>query len=85
MVSSKCSTRQPRYRHGPSAKVATRETAGEAMRSTADTRLVMITRDLSESFVRKLFDAFVGTTAVDTADKQAPENSPLAIPDHQGR
>lgn len=50
-----------------------------------DTRLVMITRDLSEEFVRKLFDAFVGNTAVDTADKQAMENNPLSIPGHPGR
>ena len=45
----------------------------------------MITRDLSEDFVRKLFNAFVGNTAVDTADKQAMENNPLAIPGHPGR
>ena len=53
--------------------------------SDRDTRLVMITRDLSEDFVRKLFNAFVGNTAVDTADKQAMENNPLAIPGHPGR
>ena len=47
------------------------------------TRLVMITKDLSEEFVRKLFDAFTGTTAVDTADQQALENNPLAIPGHK--
>lgn len=47
------------------------------------TRLVMITQDLPESFVRKLFDAFVGNTATDTADKQALENNPLAIPGYQ--
>jgi G3E family GTPase len=46
------------------------------------TRLVMITQDLSESFVRKLFDAFTGNTAIDTADKQAMESNPLAIPGH---
>ena len=57
---------------------------GETNATDRDTRLVMITRDLSEAFVRKLFDAFVGTTAVDTADKQALENNPLAIPGHQG-
>ncbi len=48
------------------------------------TRLVMITKDLSEDFVRKLFDAFVGNTAIDTADQQALENNPLAIPGHKG-
>lgn len=46
------------------------------------TRLVMITRDLSETFVKKLFDAFVGHTGVDTADRQALENNPLAVPGH---
>ncbi|NKB53685.1 MAG: GTP-binding protein [Rhizobiaceae bacterium] len=48
------------------------------------TRLVMITKDLSEDFVRKLFDAFVGNTAVDTADQQALQNNPLAIPGFRG-
>jgi len=47
------------------------------------TRLVMITKDLSEQFVRKLFDAFTGTTAIDTADRQALDNNPLAIPGHK--
>jgi G3E family GTPase len=47
------------------------------------TRLVMITQDLSEKFVRKLFDAFTGTAAVDTADQQAMKNNPLAIPGHR--
>lgn len=47
------------------------------------TRLVMITKDLSETFVRKLFDAFTRTTAIDTADQQALENNPLAIPGHR--
>ena len=44
------------------------------------TRLVMITKDLSEEFVRKLFDAVLGQPAVDTADKEALENNPLSIP-----
>lgn len=46
------------------------------------TRLVMITRDLSETFVKKLFDAFVGHTGIDTADRQALKDNPLAVPGH---
>jgi len=44
----------------------------------------MITRDLSEEFVRKLFDAFMGHTSVDTADKSSLENNPLAVPGYSG-
>ncbi|MEP1207811.1 MAG: GTP-binding protein [Rhizobiaceae bacterium] len=47
------------------------------------TRLVMITKDLSEEFVAKLFNAFTGRPTIDTADKQALEDNPLAIPGHQ--
>ncbi|WP_237153410.1 CobW family GTP-binding protein [Oryzibacter oryziterrae] len=43
------------------------------------TRLVFITRDLEEAFVRKLFDAFAGTLAPDTADSAAMTDSPLAL------
>ncbi|HUG62925.1 MAG TPA: GTP-binding protein [Methylomirabilota bacterium] len=43
------------------------------------TRIVMITRDLTEDFVRRLFDAFVGTLAPDTADPAAMTDSPLAL------
>ena len=43
----------------------------------------MITSDLSEKFVKKLFDAFVGHTATDTADRQALAENPLAIPGYR--
>lgn len=43
-------------------------------------RLVVITRDLEEDFVRRLFLAFAGEPQVDTPDLQAIENSPLSIP-----
>ncbi|MEE9315412.1 MAG: GTP-binding protein [Rhizobiaceae bacterium] len=44
------------------------------------TRLVMITKDLSESFVQKLFDAFIGKPNIDTPDKEALDNNPLLVP-----
>lgn len=44
------------------------------------TRLVLITRDLPEDFVRDLFDAFTGTPNVDRPDRVALENNPLAVP-----
>lgn len=44
------------------------------------TRLVMITQDMSEDFVHKLFNAVTGNTQVDTPDQQALENNPLAVP-----
>ncbi len=43
-------------------------------------RLVVITRDLSEKFVQRLFDAFTGTIAPDTPDRQALDQNPLAVP-----
>ena len=42
-------------------------------------RLVFITRDLPEAFVRKLFDAFTSTPATDTPDAAALSDNPLAI------
>ena len=48
------------------------------------TRLVMITKDLSENFVRKLFDAFMGKTQTDTPDKKALDENPLAVPGFSG-
>ncbi len=44
------------------------------------TRLVVITRDLPEVFVQRLFDAFTGKIAPDTPDRMALEQNPLAIP-----
>ena len=44
------------------------------------TRLVLITRDLPEAFVRDLFDAFTGTPKIDRPDRAALADNPLAIP-----
>lgn len=49
-----------------------------------ETRLVMITKDLSENFVRRLFDAFMGNTKTDTPDKQSLDDNPLAVPGFSG-
>lgn len=48
------------------------------------TRIVVITRDLDESFVQKLFDAFTGRIATDTPDRQSLEQNPLAVPGFSG-
>lgn len=48
------------------------------------TRLVFITRDLPEGFVRRLFDAFTGTPATDTPDVAAMTDNPLAITGFSG-
>lgn len=42
-------------------------------------RLVFITSDLPEGFVRRLFDAFTGALQPDTPDAQAMMDNPLAI------
>lgn len=44
------------------------------------TRMVMITKDLPEDFVKGLFDAFLSKPRVDTPDRAAMESNPLAIP-----
>ena len=44
------------------------------------TRLVLITRDLSESYVRDLFGAFTGKLAIDRPDRTAMLDNPLAVP-----
>lgn len=44
------------------------------------TRLVLITMDLSEDYVRRLFAAFTGAPAVDRPDAAALGANPLAIP-----
>ncbi|WP_337269322.1 CobW family GTP-binding protein [Oryzifoliimicrobium ureilyticus] len=44
------------------------------------TRMVIITRDLPEDFVRGLFDAFLGRPRVDAPDRTALEDNPLAVP-----
>ncbi|MDF1598232.1 GTP-binding protein [Mesorhizobium sp. YIM 152430] len=43
------------------------------------TRLVLITHDLPEDYVRRLFGAFVGQPAVDAPDRAAMVDNPLAI------
>mgnify|MGYP000932893422 FL=1 len=48
------------------------------------TRLVFITRDLDESFVKRMFDAFAGTLAPDTADRTAMTDNPLQISGFSG-
>ncbi len=44
------------------------------------TRLVLITQDLPEAFVRDLFDTFVGKPRTDRPDRQALEENPLSVP-----
>ncbi|ANL36045.1 CobW family GTP-binding protein [Rhizobium phaseoli] len=44
------------------------------------TRMVLITRDLPEAFVKDLFDAFLGKPRIDTPDRTALSDNPLAIP-----
>ena len=48
------------------------------------TRLVFITRDLEEAFVKRMFDAFVGTLAPDTPDQSAMMDNPLSITGFSG-
>ena len=43
------------------------------------TRLVLITLDMPEDYVRRLFAAFTDQPQTDTADRAAMENNPLAI------
>ncbi|MBA5778935.1 GTP-binding protein [Stappia sp. F7233] len=49
------------------------------------TRLVFITRDMPEGFVRRMFDAFTGGLAPDTPDKKAMTDNPLAIGGFSGK
>jgi G3E family GTPase len=42
------------------------------------TRLVLITKDMPEGFVRSLFDAFTGRSGIDQPDGEALANNPLA-------
>ncbi|EJC81541.1 putative GTPase, G3E family [Rhizobium leguminosarum bv. trifolii WSM2297] len=44
------------------------------------TRMVLITRDLPEAFVKDLFDAFLGKPRIDRPDRAALADNPLAIP-----
>lgn len=45
-------------------------------------RLVIITRDLPESYVSDLFDGFLGKPRIDRPDRQAMEQNPLAVLGH---
>ncbi|NKK97906.1 GTP-binding protein [Rhizobium leguminosarum bv. viciae] len=44
------------------------------------TRMVLITRDLPETFVKDLFDAFLGKPRIDMPDRAVLSDNPLAIP-----
>ncbi|MDL2403209.1 CobW family GTP-binding protein [Rhizobium mayense] len=44
------------------------------------TRMVIITKDLPEDFVKGMFDAFLSKPRVDTPDRAALEDNPLAVP-----
>ena len=44
------------------------------------TRLVVIAKDMEESFVRGLFDAFTGNVSVDRPDAAALVSNPLVSP-----
>ena len=43
------------------------------------TRLVLITLDIPETYVRRMFAAFTNTPSIDTPDRAALERNPLAI------
>ena len=49
------------------------------------TRMVIITKNLSQDFVERLFNAFIGKAATDTPDRDALEHNPLAIPGYTGK
>lgn len=51
---------------------------------TRGTRIVLITCDLPEDHLRRLFSAFMGAPLVDTPDRAAMEDNPLAIPGFRG-
>ncbi len=44
------------------------------------TRMVLITDDLPEEFVKDLFGAFTGSVRIDKPDRQAVMDNPLAVP-----
>lgn len=44
------------------------------------TRMVIITKNLPEDFVKGLFDAFLSKPRVDTPDRAALQDNPLAVP-----
>ncbi|PWL19593.1 GTP-binding protein [Falsochrobactrum shanghaiense] len=50
-----------------------------------ETLLVLIVKDLPESYVRELFDAFLGKAGIDRPDRAAMMDNPLAIPGYSPR
>ncbi|MCW2308615.1 CobW family GTP-binding protein [Rhodobium gokarnense] len=48
------------------------------------TRLVFITRDMPEDFVRRMFEAIAGTPVIDTPDAAALTDNPLAVSGFSG-
>ncbi|ACM27989.1 GTP-binding protein [Agrobacterium rhizogenes] len=44
------------------------------------TRMVIITKDLPEDFVKGLFDAFLSKPSIDMPDRAALQDNPLAVP-----
>lgn len=48
--------------------------------SDRQTRMVLITQNLSEAFVKDLFAAFTGQPRIDQPDRAALEENPLAVP-----
>ena len=48
------------------------------------TRLVLITFDLQKTYVERLFAAFMGAPAIDTPDRAALQDNPLAIAGYKG-
>ena len=48
------------------------------------TRLVLITFDMDEDYVRRLFSAFTGRPSVDTPDRAALTGNPLAVAGFKG-
>jgi G3E family GTPase len=49
------------------------------------TRIVLITLDMPEDYVRRLFAAITSAPAIDTPDRAAIENNPLAIAGYRSR
>lgn len=52
----------------------------ELQDSKYQTRLVLITKDLDENYIRELFDTFLSKPRIDQPDAQALTDNPLAIP-----
>ncbi len=60
--------------------VRLKEWPAELQDTKYQTRLVLITKDIDEAYVRELFDAFLGKPRIDQPDAQALTDNPLAIP-----